>query len=252
MIYNIVFIIGKQMEKSLYQWLKNVLDTEYKFIRNIKRTDSEIINVLENKHNNKRVLVKYLSQNSNVDTYMALLDLGHINIPIIYDVISDDDNCIVVEEYIDGITIDEVLETGLYTPRGVYKVIIQLCDVLSFLHKRKIVHRDIKPENIIIDTNGNVKLIDFNISRIIVDSQEKDTVIMGTTGYASPEQYGIAQTDARSDIYSIGILINVMLTGEHPSKKLCRGKWKKIVNKCTRINPDERYQTVEELVKSMK
>lgn len=238
------------MSENMYQWISNVLDSEYRFIRNIKRTKDTIINVLENKNNNKRVVVKYIT--GNIETYKTLLNFNHPNIPIIYDIVSDEDKYIVVEEYIDGMTIDEVLETGLYTSRGVNKVISQLCEVLYFLHNRSIVHRDIKPENIIIDKSGNVKLIDFNISRINTDNQKRDTVIMGTTGYASPEQYGIAQTDARSDIYSIGILINVMLTGEHPSKKLCTGKWKRIVNKCTRINPNERFQNVEELIKSMK
>ena len=96
-----------------------------------------------------------------------------------------------------------------------------------------------------------VKLIDFDISRLRKDDGNKDTVMLGTTGYAAPEQYGISETDARSDIYSIGILINVMPTGEHPSKKICKGKWQRIVNKCTRINPEERYQDVTELVRSI-
>ena len=238
------------MTENLYQWLNEVLNSEYRFIRNIKKTENSTINVLENRNNNKRVVVKYLT--GNVDTYKTLLDLSHPNIPVIYDIVSDNGKNIIVEEYIDGITIDEILETGLYTSSGVQKVIRELCKVLNFLHDKNIIHRDIKPENIIVDNAGNIKLIDFNISRINDNNQNKVTAIMGTNGYASPEQYGIARTDARSDIYSVGILINVMLTGEHPSKKLCKGKWKRIVNKCTQINPDERFQNVEELIKSMK
>lgn len=238
------------MGENLYQWLNEVLNAEYEFIRNLKRTEYSTINVLVNKNNNKRVVVKYLT--GKMDTYKALLDFRHPNIPIIYDIVSDEDKSIIVEEYIDGITIDEILETGLYTSSGVKKVIRELCEILYFLHSKNIIHRDIKPENIIVDNDGNIKLIDFNISRINNDNQNKVTTIMGTNGYASPEQYGIARTDARSDIYSIGILINVMLTGEHPSKKMCKGKWKKIVNKCTKINPDERFQNVEELMKNIK
>lgn len=238
------------MVENLYQWLNEVLNEEYEFIRNLKRTEYSTINVLVNKNNNKRVVVKYLT--GKMDTYKALLDFRHPNIPIIYDIVSDEDKSIIVEEYIDGITIDEILETGLYTSSGVKKVIRELCEILYFLHSKNIIHRDIKPENIIVDNDGNIKLIDFNISRINNDNQNKVTTIMGTNGYASPEQYGIARTDARSDIYSIGILINVMLTGEHPSKKMCKGKWKKIVNKCTKINPDERFQNVEELMKNIK
>ena len=140
------------------------------------------------------------------------------------------------------------METGLYVSKGVERVILQVCEALLCIHEEGIVHRDIKPENIIITNDGVVKLIDYDIARIDDSAKSSDTTILGTTGYAAPEQYGIAKTDARSDIYSIGILINVMLTGEHPSKKMCSGKWQKIVNKCTRINPDERYQNIRELM----
>ena len=73
---------------------------------------------------------------------------------------------------------------------------------------------------------------------------------MGTVGYASPEQLGITQTDARADIYAAGILLNVMLTGAHPSTQLAKGRYGKIVSKCAAISPDDRYQTAEELAKA--
>ena len=95
---------------------------------------------------------------------------------------------------------------------------------------------------------GEVKLIDFNISRVFNSMSDRDTTVLGTNGFAAPEQYGIAESDPRTDIYAVGILINVMLTGEHPAKKLCTGKWKNIVNRCTRINPDERYQRIENIL----
>ena len=236
--------------QNTYLWIKNILENEYRFIRNIKRTDEALIKVLENKYNNQRILVKYFKGNANV--YSRLLNIKHKNIPIVYETVTDNDNCIVIEEYIDGITVGEVLETGLYTPDGVYNVVKAICDALWVLHSQGIIHRDIKPENVIISKEGCVKLIDYNISRIVRENTGKDTTILGTTGFAPPEQYGIAETNAQSDIYSIGILINVMLTGEHPSKKICSGKWQRIVNKCTRINPKERYSSVQELIKSMK
>lgn len=70
---------------------------------------------------------------------------------------------------------------------------------------------------------------------------------MGTVGYASPEQLGLSQTDARTDIYASGVLCNVMLTGQHPSVTIAPGKAGRIVRKCTAVNPDERYQTAAEL-----
>jgi len=238
------------MENKMYNWLKNVINNEYRFIRNIRRTDDTIINVMENQHNGERVLVKEVLGSALV--YKELIKITHKNIPIVYEVASDETHSIIVEEYIDGITVGDILETGVYTSDGVRTIVTQLSDALYFLHGRGIVHRDIKPENIMISNEGEVKLVDFDISRIKGNEGGKDTVILGTTGFAAPEQFGISETDARSDIYAIGILINVMLTGEHPAKVLCKGKWRRIVNKCTKINPDERYQTVEEMIKAMK
>ena len=235
------------MEENYYLWLKNTIENSYSMVRNIKRTSDTTINVMMNNQTEKKVVVKYVL--GNALAYRQMLDLQHSNIPIIYEVASDNDCSIIIEEYIDGITIGEILETGVYASEGVKKIILELCKVLSLLHENGIIHRDIKPENIIITNHGDVKLIDFDISRIGSETADKDTVILGTTGFAAPEQYGIAQTDARSDIYSLGVLINVMLTGEHPSKRMCKGKWQRIVNKCTKINPDERYQNVTELMK---
>ena len=117
------------------------------------------------------------------------------------------------------------------------------------MHERNLVHRDVKPENVIITKTGRVVLIDFNASRK-VSTASKDTVIMGTVGYASPEQLGLSQSDARTDIYATGILLNVMTTGKHPTEKLAHGKVGRIVRKCTSVSPDERYQTVEKLMQS--
>ena len=90
-------------------------------------------------------------------------------------------------------------------------------------------------------------LIDFDASRIVKPERTADTVVLGTTGYAAPEQFGLSQTDGRADIYSLGVLLNVMLTGEHPSRKLAEGKAGRIVRRCTMMNPDQRCRSVLEL-----
>lgn len=112
---------------------------------------------------------------------------------------------------------------------------------MTVLHANGFVHRDIKPENIMITNNGTVKLIDFNASRIYDKNKSSDTISLGTIGYASPEQLGINQSDARTNIYALGVLLNVMLTGEHPSKRLAKSRAGKIVLKCTQINPNKRF-----------
>lgn len=178
--------------------------------------------------------------------YEVLCGYRHENLPLVYDVIDLDDGQIVLEEYIDGLTVAQVLETGLYRYKGAKKVISDLCEGLSFLHERGIVHRDIKPENVVIDKNGRVVLIDLNASRQLKPAG-KDTVVMGTVGYASPEQLGIAQSDQRTDIYSMGIMLNVMLTGKHPCEGIAKGRPGSIINKCTNIDPEQRYGSVKEL-----
>lgn len=248
-------------------WLKQVIKKEYRLIRILKKSEKSEIKVMENKSNGLRVIVK--EYEGNGQAYKRLLNIEQDNLPIIYEVVNEDNNTLVIEEFIDGLTVGEVLETGLYTDEGVEKIISSLCKALGVLHNNNIIHRDIKPENIMITRDGNVKLIDFNIARIKSSHNtekeychsennnknenvnygcERDTNILGTIGFAAPEQFGISETDERTDIYAIGILINIMLTGEHPSKKLCTGKWKKVVKKCTSINPDDRYKSVDEIM----
>lgn len=186
-----------------------------------------------------------------VAVYNFLKNIRHNNIPEVYDTYMLEDGQIVLEEFINGITVAEVLESGRYTYRGAKKIIGSVCDALSFLHSIHVVHRDIKPENIIIAESGSVKLIDLNASRIFKSEKDTDTVILGTVGYASPEQFGLSQSDSRADIYALGILLNVMLTGVHPSEQLAKGRAGKIILKCTQIDPNKRYKTVEELKYSL-
>ncbi len=182
--------------------------------------------------------------------YNFLCKIKSENLPFVYDVINLEDGQVILEEYIDGITIADVLAGGQYRYLGAKRVLRSLCNALEILHSEGFVHRDIKPENVLIDKTGRVVLIDFNASRV-VSTASKDTVIMGTVGYASPEQLGVSQSDSRTDIYAIGVLLNVMLCGKHPSEQFARGKAGKIVRKCTLVNPADRYQTAKELYKAL-
>ena len=199
---------------------------------------------LKNKENNKLIVVRSFPK--VISAYEDLYAINCANLPLVYDVINLDDGQIVLEEFIEGVTIAEVMESGKYRYMGTRKVLRSICNALTVLHERNIVHRDIKPENIMIAKDCRVVLIDFNAARKI-STASKDTVVMGTVGYASPEQLGVTQSDARTDIYALGVLLNVMITGKHPSEKLAKGKAGRIVRKCTNVNPDERYQTAEKL-----
>ena len=195
-------------------------------------------------------IVKF-SFEGDVSIYNILKNISHPNLPRIYSVQVEGDRCEVVEEYINGTTVADILKSGLYTEDGVRSIIKSVCSALDTLHSFNIIHRDIKPENIMIDSGGNVKLIDFDAARIFKSYQPQDTSFIGTAGFAAPEQYGISQTDCRSDIFALGILMNVMLTGEHPSKKLCDGKLGKVIETCINIDPNKRYSNVCELVSKL-
>lgn len=207
------------------------------------KNECKVLRLRHRENGKDMILRSYLRQ---VDAYEALMKIRSVNLPEIFDVIPVDDGQIVLEEYISGMTVAQIMEINHYQKQGARHVMIELCHALNVLHSRGLVHRDIKPENIMISDSGRVVLIDFNASRQ-VKNRNRDTVIMGTVGYASPEQLGLSQTDARTDIYAAGVLYNVMLTGQHPSVTIASGKAGQIVRKCTAVNPDERFQTAIEL-----
>ncbi len=212
-----------------------------------EKNECKVLRV-RNKSLNKDIVVR--SFQKPVKAYEELYNIKNNNLPIVYDVINLEDGQIVIEEFVEGLTITEVMESGKYRYSGTRKVIRSICNALTVLHEMGFVHRDIKPENVLVDKDGRVVLIDFNATRK-VSQASKDTVILGTVGYASPEQLGIAQSDCRTDIYAIGVLLNVMVTGKHPSEKIAKGKAGRIVRKCTSVNPEERYQSARKLYKAL-
>ena len=155
-----------------------------------------------------------------------------------------------LEEFIQGDTLDFLLKAAPLSPKATREITIQLCQALRVLHSFGAVHRDIKPENVILREREAV-LIDFDAARLHKPAHENDTVVLGTTGFAAPEQYGLSQSDTRADIYSLGVLMNVMLTGQHPSKKLAEGRLGRIIEHCTRVNPQKRYKTVLHLMSAL-
>lgn len=206
--------------------------------------------VIRARHKKLKKDIILRSYSKPVPAYEWLYSIKCENLPLIYDVINLDDGQIVLEEYIDGMTVADIMGTEKYRYSEMKNVIRSLCKALAVLHTQNLVHRDVKPENVMINKDGRIVLIDFNASRKL-SLAGKDTVVMGTVGYASPEQLGIAQSDMRTDIYALGVMINVMLTGKHPSEKLAKGKAGRIVRKCTNISPDKRYQSVLQLSESI-
>lgn len=226
----------------MYTWLKEQIKQNYQFIRVIKKKDTGELLLYRHNSLGNYILVKELD--GEYPVYELLSTIKHKNLPLVYEACSNGNKTLIVEEYIDGMSLNQVLEQGVYSVYAMKQIVQQLCDAIHVLHTNHIVYRDIKPENILIDSQGTVKLIDFDASKIYKLYEIKDTRIMGTVGYAAPEQFGITQSDEKSDIYSLGILINVMLTGEHPAKLMYKGKIGKIIEKCIMTNPERRFDNV--------
>ena len=230
-------------------WREDALTTEYDVIGVLRTTDKMSIHRLRHRRLGKDLV--RLSFEGDGAVYRYLQTVSHPHLPRVYDVWEQDGRCIVLEEFVDGLTVAQVLESGTYTVQGVRRVIGAVCDAVGALHTAGLVHRDIKPENVMITTDGRVVLMDFDTVRVHKPCAARDTVVIGTAGYAAPEQFGVAQTDHRTDIFSIGIMINVMLTGAHPANRKTRGRMARVVERCTQLDPDRRYATVWDLKRAL-
>lgn len=194
--------------------------------------------------------VKKILKHYDILVYQKLKDLSLIHIPHIIEIHEIDHLCIIIEEYMNYPTLDNYIINYEINRRKAFDIVLQLCDTLEILHQNKIVHRDIKPENIFYD-GENIYLFDFDISRIHQKDQAKDTRLLGSYGYAAPEQFGFAQSDARTDIYALGILWNVMLTGKFPQEQIFKGPEMDIIQKAIQIDPLQRYQSITEMKRDL-
>jgi len=232
------------------QWLNSVLETEYELVRVLRVTDKMSIRHL--RHRQRGQSLVHLSFEGDGEIYRLLQTVRHPHLPRIYEVRQEGNRWAVLEEFVDGATVAQVLESGLYSEKGVRRVTAAVCEAAGFLHSHGYIHRDIKPENVMVCSDGRVVLLDFDTARAYKPEVGKDTRVIGTAGYAAPEQFGVTQTDARADIYAIGIMMNVMLTGHHPTKQMATGRLAPIIEKCTRLDPDKRYQSVWELKEKLR
>ena len=170
-------------------------------------------------------------------------------LPVIYECIRKEAELVVIEEYLTGKNLGEWLRNHAFSEEEVTRIGIDLCQAMAPLHHADppIICRDLKPENVIVTLEGQLKVVDFDIARTYQPGQSKDTVMMGTQGYAAPEQFGFGQTDARTDIYGIGVLLNYLLIKRFPVEKIVQGKLGEIVHCCTQLDPKDRFQSVEAL-----
>lgn len=187
--------------------------------------------------------------------------LDHGALPHIQDIIDQGETFCVVMDYIEGDSLDRVInEYGAQPEEKVLEWAMQICDVLSYLHSQHppIIYRDMKPGNVMLKPDGNIKIIDFGIAREYKQNMA-DTTVLGTRGYAPPEQYN-GRTDPRSDIYALGMTMHHLLTGLDPRAKdyeyrpvrqirpeISDGV-EAIIEKCVQPAAENRYQTCADLM----
>lgn len=206
--------------------------------------------------------VKKSLQCYNPEVYLQLQKNPVENTPMIYGIYEEEaetevlgNRLVIIEEYLPGSTFEELFEEGYgFTEKETIQIGMQLCEILMELHGMNppIIHRDIKPANVMLMSDGTVRLLDFNAAKSENSSKNRDTVLLGTAGFAAPEQYGFSVSTPQTDIYAMGVLLNIMLTRKHPSEMIAVGKLERIIRCCLEVNPKDRYRNVKELYKALK
>ena len=250
----------------------SVIDNKYEILKEIGRGGMSIVYLAMDKRLNKQWAVKEIRKKGSgkndeivVNSLLAeanmMKRLDHPALPRIVDIIDNGITIYVVMDYIEGESLDKILnEYGAQSEELVIGWAKQLCDALSYLHSQKpsIIYRDMKPANVMLKPEGNIKIIDFGIAREYKEQNLADTTVLGTKGYAPPEQYS-GQTDPRSDIFAIGMTMHHLLTGIDPrngepyapvrqwNPELSEGI-EMIIDKCVQPAAENRYQSCEDLL----
>lgn len=197
----------------------------------------------------KKIFVKKKLDVYNTSIYQHLQMIPIEGIPKIVELYEEDSSLTIIEEYISGETLQEKINNSSLCKNDITYYIKDLCNILIKLHSFNppIIHRDIKPSNIIITPYNRVMLIDFNAAKYFTDTKSSDTVLLGTKGYAAPEQYGFGSSTQQTDIYAIGVLLKELTS----SLSTPTNEFNNLISKCTQINPSDRFLSVSELHKKL-
>jgi predicted Ser/Thr protein kinase len=191
----------------------------------------------------------------------AMARLNHPNIVTVYDFSHENDFYWLMMEYVDGVNLRHALRAGHLQPREALAIVPQVCDALQYAHDQGVVHRDIKPENVLLDRTGRVKIADFGLAKLLGKGPDDFTLtrtqqVMGTPRYMAPEQIERPTTvDHRADIYSLGVVLYEMLTGELPLGRFDPPSHKvqvdvridQVVLRALEKAPERRYQRASEI-----
>jgi len=241
-----------------------VIDNTYQILSVIGDGGTSTVYLAKNIRTNRLWAIKEPKDNSlkqynlDIKEIDIMKKLSHSHLAGISEILEKDGKYLIVMDYIEGESLNKVLKKGLLQEDDVIEYAKQLCEVLYYLHtqNRPIIYRDMKPENIMLKPDKkDVVLIDLGAAREYKSSNSSDTIALGTRGYAAPEQFAGGLTDARTDIYSLGVTIYCLVTGEDPhniiyfegTKSICSAGLKAIILKCTKQKKEERYQDCMEL-----
>ena len=216
-----------------------------------KLGDSQNVSLVERIDTNE-IFVKKEYEGCDTRVFDVIKESGFSGIPRIIECVRDTESnrTTIIEEHINGKTLRTILDMeGTLPADTVISISVSICDILRPLHLNEppIIHRDIKPDNVIISEDGKVHIVDFDASKLYNKGSHRDTELLGTETYAAPEQYGFLQSDQRTDIYAIGVLIREMSTGSTEAHDGAVSPFESIIGKCTHMNPDDRYQNVIDL-----
>lgn len=232
----------------------------YRFVSCLADSGHKKTWILE-KSNGQRILCKYAAgeYKDMLRTESEFFSLGKFPfVPYVYDYFETSDGAYLLREYIEGRTLSELVEKdGPLSLDKAASLVEQLCGHLSRFHSSSppIIYRDLKPSNIVLQDSGDCYLIDLGTVRTYCEDNSADTVFIGTAEIAAPEQFGARQTDARTDIYSLGVLLYYLLTGELKIQesvlKKLPGKAVRIIRKCTAFDPKDRYSDVSMVISAL-
>jgi serine/threonine protein kinase len=247
----------------------------YLVIKNVGQGGMAAVYQATDLRNNTTVAIKEMSQDGLTPDELkealasfrfeadTLMRLRHPNLPRVFGTFSEGARHYLVMDFIAGQTLEQMQQAaggGALPEAEVLGWAKQLCSVLGYLHSQRppIIFRDLKPANIMVTARGQVQLIDFGIARVFAPGRTRDTQVLGTPGFAPPEQYGKAQTDARADIYALGCTLYQLLTGYDPAttpfnlppmssrNPRISPRVQRAIEKATQLTREARYPTIEE------
>lgn len=253
--YFVVTLIAKGGMGAVYQVIRNRDQTVWA----LKEMSESVVGVNELAH-----VIASFQQEAAI-----LKQLQHPNLPKVIDSFEANGRHYMVMDFIDGQTLGQLLDQipDPLPEKQVLAWAAQLCQVLDYLHNQTppIIYRDLKPANIMVDQSDTIKLIDFGIARRFKGGKKKDTTLLGTPGYAPPEQYGKNQSesDARSDVYALGATLHHLLTGQDPAatpfqfdpiekfNSKVSSRVREGVMKALRPRPEDRVPSAADLYKAL-